>query len=174
MLGLLRVDITLLLYLASLLYNPQALFEQNLTTEGAVVSIIQLQYPSTSITLLSILYIASLADGILFAPLQRLLVCAKLDRCGLCQKLLRNSTVLEFISLIIFSGRLETGYARVAAAIYAFGVAFTSPYQCVAAYFLSFVCDELDGRFARMLNQTSTLGAVLDMVTDRQVRAIRA
>ncbi len=31
----------------------------------------------------------------------------------------------------------------------------------------SFVCDELDGRFARKFNQTSTLGAVLDMVTDR-------
>ncbi len=38
-------------------------------------------------------------------------------------------------------------------------------------YFLSFVCDELDGRFARMLNQTSTLGAVLDMVTDRWAAA---
>lgn len=59
------------------------------------------------------------------------------------------------------------GYARVAAALYAFAVAFTSPFQCVAAYFLSFVCDELDGRFARMFNQTSTFGAVLDMVTDR-------
>lgn len=33
----------------------------------------------------------------------------------------------------------------------------------------SFVCDELDGRFARKFNQTSTLGAVLDMVTDRWV-----
>ena len=31
----------------------------------------------------------------------------------------------------------------------------------------SFVCDELDGRFARLLHQTSTLGIVLDMVTDR-------
>jgi phosphatidylglycerophosphate synthase len=30
-----------------------------------------------------------------------------------------------------------------------------------------FVCDELDGRAARTFNQTSTLGAVLDMVTDR-------
>lgn len=59
------------------------------------------------------------------------------------------------------------GYARVAACLYAFAVAFTNPVHCVAAYFLSFVCDELDGRFARMLNQTSTLGAVLDMVTDR-------
>ncbi|PNH02087.1 putative CDP-diacylglycerol--inositol 3-phosphatidyltransferase 2 [Tetrabaena socialis] len=55
------------------------------------------------------------------------------------------------------------GYARVVAAFFAFAVAFTSPWQCIAAYFFSFVCDELDGRFARMLNQTSTLGAVLDM-----------
>jgi hypothetical protein len=33
-----------------------------------------------------------------------------------------------------------------------------------------FVCDELDGRFARKFKQTSTLGAVLDMVTDRCAR----
>ncbi|KXZ41301.1 hypothetical protein GPECTOR_568g603 [Gonium pectorale] len=72
----------------------------------------------------------------------------------------RHSNVYLYVPNLI-------GYARVAAALYAFGVAFTSPVQCVVAYFLSFVCDELDGRFARMLNQTSTLGAVLDMVTDR-------
>ena len=29
------------------------------------------------------------------------------------------------------------------------------------------MCDELDGRAARAFNQTSTLGALLDMVTDR-------
>jgi CDP-diacylglycerol--inositol 3-phosphatidyltransferase len=52
-------------------------------------------------------------------------------------------------------------------ALYAFAIALKSPAQCISFYFLSFVCDELDGRFARMLNQTSTLGAVLDMVTDR-------
>ncbi len=31
----------------------------------------------------------------------------------------------------------------------------------------SFVADETDGRLARKYHQTSTLGAVLDMVTDR-------
>ena len=39
---------------------------------------------------------------------------------------------------------------------------FTRPHPI-----FSFVCDELDGRFARMLNQSSVYGAVLDMVTDR-------
>lgn len=29
------------------------------------------------------------------------------------------------------------------------------------------MCDELDGRAARSFDQTSTLGALLDMVTDR-------
>lgn len=29
------------------------------------------------------------------------------------------------------------------------------------------MCDELDGRFARALHQTSSLGLMLDMVTDR-------
>lgn len=59
------------------------------------------------------------------------------------------------------------GYARVVAAIYAFGVALSDPAATVLAYFASFVCDELDGRFARKFNQSSTFGAVLDMVTDR-------
>ncbi len=61
------------------------------------------------------------------------------------------------------------GYLRIAFALYAFAIAFSRPLHCIVFYFLSFVCDELDGRFARMLNQTSTLGAVLDMVTDRCV-----
>jgi phosphatidylglycerophosphate synthase len=59
------------------------------------------------------------------------------------------------------------GYARILANATAFGVAFTNKDLFVTLYFISFVCDELDGRFARMLNQTSTFGAVLDMVTDR-------
>jgi hypothetical protein len=46
-------------------------------------------------------------------------------------------------------------------------VADVSVSSCLLIYFLSFACDELDGRFARMFNQTSRLGAVLDMATDR-------
>ena len=56
---------------------------------------------------------------------------------------------------------------RVAFALYAFAVSRSDPARCFFFYLASFVCDELDGRFARMFNQTSTLGAVLDMVTDR-------
>ena len=37
----------------------------------------------------------------------------------------------------------------------------------VFTYLLSFICDELDGRFARKCNQCTEFGAVLDMVTDR-------
>eukprot|EP00798_Chlamydomonas_sp_ICE-L_P000142 gene142-5396_t len=72
----------------------------------------------------------------------------------------RHSQVLLYVPNLI-------GYVRVAFALYAFSVAFTNPGHCILFYFASFVCDELDGRFARMLSQTSTLGAVLDMVTDR-------
>lgn len=53
----------------------------------------------------------------------------------------------------------RAGYARVAAAVYAFAVALHSPGATVLAYFASFVCDELDGRFARKFNQCSTLGS---------------
>ncbi|KAK9799740.1 hypothetical protein WJX73_006970 [Symbiochloris irregularis] len=63
------------------------------------------------------------------------------------------------------------GYARIAFSLYAFAVALVSPRLCVVFYFLGFVCDDLDGRFARLLNQTSSLGVVLDMVTDRLATA---
>ncbi|KAF5833534.1 phosphatidylinositol synthase [Dunaliella salina] len=59
------------------------------------------------------------------------------------------------------------GYARIVFAVYALSVSLRSPVHCIVLYFASFVCDELDGRFARLLDQTSTLGAVIDMVTDR-------
>jgi hypothetical protein len=55
--------------------------------------------------------------------------------------------------------RCAAGYARVAAAVFAFGVAQRNPTACCAAYFASFVCDELDGRFARKFHQCSTLGS---------------
>ncbi|KAI5071297.1 hypothetical protein GOP47_0013548 [Adiantum capillus-veneris] len=59
------------------------------------------------------------------------------------------------------------GYARILANLVAFAFAFSNKKLFAGLYLLSFVCDELDGRFARLLNQTSTFGAVLDMVTDR-------
>ncbi|KAL3684216.1 hypothetical protein R1sor_002238 [Riccia sorocarpa] len=59
------------------------------------------------------------------------------------------------------------GYARVFANVTAFAVCFTNKPLFAGLYLISFICDELDGRFARMLDQTSTFGAVLDMVTDR-------
>eukprot|EP00899_Mesostigma_viride_P015069 jgi/Mesvir1/23563/Mv18259-RA.1 len=59
------------------------------------------------------------------------------------------------------------GYFRIILLFVAFGVAFDRPEWFLICYFLSFACDELDGRFARMFNQTSAFGAVLDMVTDR-------
>ena len=59
------------------------------------------------------------------------------------------------------------GYARIICALMAFGMSSISVYMTLVLYFLSFACDELDGRVARLLGQQSTMGAVLDMVTDR-------
>lgn len=72
----------------------------------------------------------------------------------------RHSNVYVYIPNII-------GYARIAFTLYSFHIAFRHPVACVALYFFGFVCDELDGRAARTFNQCSTLGALLDMVTDR-------
>eukprot|EP00271_Cylindrocystis_brebissonii_P005573 TRINITY_DN17683_c0_g1_i1.p1 TRINITY_DN17683_c0_g1~~TRINITY_DN17683_c0_g1_i1.p1 ORF type:complete len:222 (+),score=25.33 TRINITY_DN17683_c0_g1_i1:285-950(+) len=63
------------------------------------------------------------------------------------------------------------GYARVIVNAVAFAYAFHDRIFFVALYFISFFCDYLDGRFAVWLNQKSTFGAVLDMVTDRMSTA---
>ncbi|XP_057784225.1 probable CDP-diacylglycerol--inositol 3-phosphatidyltransferase 2 [Salvia miltiorrhiza] len=59
------------------------------------------------------------------------------------------------------------GYVRILMNCYAFAICFKDKYLFSLLYFVSFVCDALDGWFARKLNQVSTFGVVLDMVTDR-------
>lgn len=41
------------------------------------------------------------------------------------------------------------------------------PKFCTVAYVISCLLDAVDGQAARALGQTSKLGAILDMVTDR-------
>ncbi|GFS36562.1 phosphatidylinositol synthase 1 [Actinidia rufa] len=59
------------------------------------------------------------------------------------------------------------GYIRVLMNCFAFYICFSNKKLFSVLYFVSFVCDALDGWFARKFNQVSTFGAVLDMVTDR-------
>ncbi|KAJ4834528.1 putative CDP-diacylglycerol--inositol 3-phosphatidyltransferase 2 [Turnera subulata] len=59
------------------------------------------------------------------------------------------------------------GYMRVLMNCYAFAICFSNKWLFCALYFISFVCDGIDGWCARKFNQVSTFGAVLDMVTDR-------
>ncbi|GJT05053.1 probable CDP-diacylglycerol--inositol 3-phosphatidyltransferase 2 [Tanacetum coccineum] len=58
-------------------------------------------------------------------------------------------------------------YIRVLINVFAFVICFTNKELFSILYFISFVCDALDGWFARKFNQVSTFGAVLDMITDR-------
>ena len=60
--------------------------------------------------------------------------------------LARHSNVYLYVPNLI-------GYTRVALTTLSIAVAFDNMPLCLAAYFLSFVCDELDGRFARKFNQ---------------------
>ncbi len=53
------------------------------------------------------------------------------------------------------------------AAAAAVGCAFSRPATTVWLYATAALCDELDGRVARLAGQCSTFGAILDMVTDR-------
>ncbi|KAG5521295.1 hypothetical protein RHGRI_033747 [Rhododendron griersonianum] len=59
------------------------------------------------------------------------------------------------------------GYIRVLMNCFAFYICSSNKKLFSVLYFVSFVCDALDGWFARKFNQVSTFGAVLDMVTDR-------
>ncbi|KAL0908183.1 hypothetical protein M5K25_022660 [Dendrobium thyrsiflorum] len=59
------------------------------------------------------------------------------------------------------------GYLRVLLNVVAFALCFSSKLLFSILYFISFVCDGVDGWLARKFNQVSTFGAVLDMVTDR-------
>ncbi|GAV69016.1 CDP-OH_P_transf domain-containing protein [Cephalotus follicularis] len=59
------------------------------------------------------------------------------------------------------------GYIRVLMNCIAFAYCFSNKRLFSVLYFVSFVCDGVDGWCARRFNQVSTFGAVLDMVTDR-------
>lgn len=59
------------------------------------------------------------------------------------------------------------GYIRILMNCFAFAFCFQNKVLFSFLYLISFVCDALDGYFARRFNQVSTFGAVLDMVTDR-------
>ncbi|KAK8970839.1 CDP-diacylglycerol--inositol 3-phosphatidyltransferase 1 [Platanthera guangdongensis] len=59
------------------------------------------------------------------------------------------------------------GYMRILLNVVAFALCFSSKSWFAALYFISFICDGVDGWLARKFNQVSTFGAVLDMLTDR-------
>ena len=64
------------------------------------------------------------------------------------------------------------GYARVALMFVAFYFMTNAEmyHVTVTCYLLSQLLDAVDGHAARLLGQTSKLGAMLDMLTDRFVR----
>lgn len=59
------------------------------------------------------------------------------------------------------------GYARIGLAVCAFEFLKDRPVAFTLTYLTSALLDAVDGHVARLLNQSSTFGAVLDMVTDR-------
>ncbi|CCI40185.1 unnamed protein product [Albugo candida] len=59
------------------------------------------------------------------------------------------------------------GYLRVILSLYSLSIALVDYKTSLVCYACSFACDYFDGLFARWLNQCSSFGAVLDMVTDR-------
>ena len=62
------------------------------------------------------------------------------------------------------------GYARIILGFVSYAMAFKDYRMTVGCYMLSQLLDAADGWAARALGQSSTYGAVLDMVTDRASR----
>lgn len=63
------------------------------------------------------------------------------------------------------------GYIRFATAILSFALAFDYPGATLLLYAASFLLDGADGYAARLLDQCSCFGAVLDMIADRGATA---
>ncbi|KAI6170718.1 CDP-diacylglycerol--inositol 3-phosphatidyltransferase [Aphelenchoides bicaudatus] len=61
------------------------------------------------------------------------------------------------------------GYGRIVLAFVAFKAMLSSPWCASICYFLSAFLDAFDGYLARMYNQSSRFGAMLDQLTDRCV-----
>ncbi|KAM7532950.1 hypothetical protein Aperf_G00000127690 [Anoplocephala perfoliata] len=59
------------------------------------------------------------------------------------------------------------GYARIILLIYACWFMPSDPIRSISAYFLSALLDAFDGHAARLLNQSTKFGAMLDMLSDR-------
>eukprot|EP01026_Neomeris_dumetosa_P071131 TRINITY_DN7157_c0_g1_i2.p1 TRINITY_DN7157_c0_g1~~TRINITY_DN7157_c0_g1_i2.p1 ORF type:complete len:222 (-),score=8.85 TRINITY_DN7157_c0_g1_i2:281-946(-) len=59
------------------------------------------------------------------------------------------------------------GYGRLICTMVSLWMAFSQPILASIIYFIGFGLDAVDGLAARKLNQTSTMGILLDMTTDR-------
>lgn len=76
------------------------------------------------------------------------------------KEVISTSTILNYYPNYI-------GYLRVITAIVSFQLMKNHPLYCITIYSVSCLLDAADGHVARLFNQTSRFGAVLDMVTDR-------
>uniref|UniRef100_A0A915Q1L2 CDP-diacylglycerol--inositol 3-phosphatidyltransferase n=1 Tax=Setaria digitata TaxID=48799 RepID=A0A915Q1L2_9BILA len=59
------------------------------------------------------------------------------------------------------------GYLRIILAVLSFEAMNYAPWRAAICYFLSAISDAFDGYAARLYNQSSRFGAMLDMLTDR-------
>lgn len=73
---------------------------------------------------------------------------------------------LTTLDIFLFIPNL-IGYTRVVLALASLLIMRFHPKYCTILYCLSCILDALDGYSARKYNQTSSFGAILDMVTDR-------
>jgi len=96
------------------------------------------------------------ADAIKTEPEPEVRAPAKADS----KEEVQNENIFMFIPNLI-------GYARIFLALFSFWFMPTNYVMASSAYLLSGLLDAFDGHAARTFNQSTTFGAMLDMLTDR-------
>lgn len=76
----------------------------------------------------------------------------------------RNTVAGENVFLFIPN---LIGYARIVLSLLSFIFMPFQPAVAATSYLLSVVLDEFDGKAARMFDQATVFGSMLDMITDR-------
>jgi CDP-diacylglycerol--inositol 3-phosphatidyltransferase len=83
-----------------------------------------------------------------------------------CQKVVSFLSPMSAPNIYLYVPNI-IGYFRAIFTVWALAIAPTDPTLCLVLYTSSFVLDAADGHAARLLDQCSSFGAVLDMVIDR-------
>jgi cytochrome P450/phosphatidylglycerophosphate synthase len=82
---------------------------------------------------------------------------------------LSTTTIKDFLPIPLYVPNL-LGYARIILSFWGLAIAQSHPVRCTVIWVISASLDLFDGMLARLLNQTSSLGVLLDIAADNILR----